>query len=143
MATPSHKCISKPVLTGADFALARDNGWADAGWFFSRARARIIAHRLQTLPRKEQDGRLLQAEEVLQKGSLPANTAGAWLQTLREGMKAVCGVLEDEADGTQAQVLRTSLPAPLWEGLMSDQERLDLMEQVRHEIKHGMAESHE
>lgn len=125
------------VLTDSDLALARESGWLDAGWFFSRARGRLLATRIRALPKKDQDSRITDSLELLDEDTLPGGTAQAWLRVLNEGAQAVCKVLEDETDGSHSQVLRTSIPAPLWEGLMTENERLELMARIRRELEQG------
>ena len=130
--------LPSPVLTQDDFAIAQAQGWMDAGWFFSRARARFLAEQLQQLPPDEQDDRLALARQQLTQASLHATTLTAWNTVISKGMRAVSEVLCDPQDGGQAQVLRTSLPAAFWEGLMDDQGREGLMAQVRRELRqHG------
>ena len=135
MTSPVNKPTSNQILTEADLVLSQESGWADAGWFFSRARGRILAARIRALPREIQEERLARASELLNDENLPGGTARIWLCVLRGGAEAVCRMLEDSTDGTQAQVLRTSIPAPLWEGLMTEDERLTLMAQIRQEIQ--------
>ena len=122
------------VLTEADLALSRETGWADVGWFFSRARCRILAARFRALPKEAQNDRMDRALRTLNDDTLPGGTAQAWFRVLQGGTESVCQVLEDTTDGTQSQVLRTSIPAPLWEGLMTEDERLELMARVRQKI---------
>ena len=124
-----------PVLTEDDFAIAQAQGWTDAGWFFSRARGRVLADRLRQLPPGEQDSRLTLARKELIRMSLHTTTLMAWNTVVQEGMGAVCEVLCNPTDGGQAQVLRTSFPAAFWEGLMDEQDRQDLMAQVRLELR--------
>ena len=121
------------VLTDEDFRLSQATGWVDPTWFFSRGRA--LAQRLRGLPADELAHRLACALDEVKQESGPTATTRAWDRVLAEGRDALCQVLEDPADGGHTQVLRTSLPRALWDGLMDEGDRQALMAQVRSELQ--------
>lgn len=120
------------LLSTSDF-LHQD--WSPPlSWFQSRVYWREIGKRLPEHPEILKNSQEY-VESVLQSGnhSCSKEYLQTWKGLLEQGMSSVLSVLLSP-DDENSQVLRSCSPLPLM-GLISDEERLRLYEQVKEEIQ--------